>query len=204
MPKKSKIKFSIGAGAVFLFVGMIMGIASKDGGGIEIFAMLLATALHELGHLLAAKLGGVALSCMKLDFLGARIHTSGMMSYFDEWLLCAGGPLVNLISSAVVMIFSSFWGWNEFAYLFVLSSLCLATLNLLPIESFDGGRMLYCALAFLTNERVANVILRAISFLLILLMWLSSVYILLHVGNMLSLYIFSLALFCRMISDGEA
>lgn len=202
MSKKSKIKFSVGAGAVFLFVGMITGIASNDGVWMEIFAMLLATVLHECGHLLAAKVGGVALACMKLDFLGARIHTSGMISYSDEWFLCAGGPLVNLISSAAVMIFSSFFGWRELAYLFVISSLCLATLNLLPIESFDGGRMLYCLLAILANERVASFILRATSFLLILLMWLSSVYILLHVGNMLSLFVFSLALFCRMISDG--
>ena len=55
--------------------------------------LLLATALHEAGHLFGARLAGIPLAQFRLDLLGARITpATSLYSYSAEALLCISGP----------------------------------------------------------------------------------------------------------------
>ena len=82
---------------------------------------LLAAALHEVGHLLAAKAMHIPISAMRLDLLGARIDVKGcILSYGEEWLLCVSGPLSSLVFS---ILGSFFWSHGKLAVVFSCASL---------------------------------------------------------------------------------
>lgn len=201
MEKSRKPSLKISMGACLLLVCLVIGIIKGDGSLMEFLIMFLTSAIHESGHIIAARLCKIELGSIRLDILGARINTTAIISYEQEWILCAGGPLFNLLSAAMTLVFASVFGWDNISYLFVLSSLCLASLNLLPMDSFDGGRMLYCMTAAYLGECFATQLVRILTFSFILIMWLLSVYLLLRVSNMLSLFVFSACLFCRMIRE---
>ena len=165
-------------------------------------AALLAAFLHELSHILAAKLLGVSLTHLRLDIFGAAIGIEGeISSYKKEALVALAGPLCNLISVLLLLPFSSVEGTP--IYLFISASLFLGLLNLLPIKDLDGGRVLFCILAFLLSLKLASRVLSTLSFLVILSLWTLSVYLLLRLGASLSLFIFSASLFCKIFIGKE-
>lgn len=169
---------------------------------------LCAAALHECGHLLAARLLGIKLRSLELGPLGATIRTRGsLISYGREWLLCAAGPAANLISGAVAYFFFRAdikADSDSIAFGFCSVSLMLALLNLLPVEGFDGGRMLSCAAGSIAGPRVASVTLTICSVLSVCLLWMLSVYLLLRWGSSLSLFIFSVSVFYRIFIESDA
>ncbi len=173
-----------------LFLGMIF----VDRTGVW-FVTLLAAFLHEMGHLAAAKLLHIPLGSLQLDLLGARMEVKGrMLSYGEEFLLCAAGPLVSLFAAAAAGLL---WQYSQAAEWFSCASLLLGLLNLLPIRSFDGGRMLDSFLMLFLSQRAVQTLTRAISFLFLFLLWAVAVYFLLRVGDGLSLFCFSMSLFTR-------
>ena len=179
--------------------GMLVVMMLSDRSGLCALT-LLAALLHECGHLLAAKALGIPLGQLRIDFLGARMEVVGrMLSYGEEWMLCAAGPLTSLLLAAAAAPL-----WQPFAHaqMFSCASLVLGTLNLLPIRTFDGGRMLESALSACCGARTVRRILRLSSFFFLFLLWASAVYFLLRVGDGLSLLAFSMSLFFRFF-DGE-
>ena len=81
--------------------------------------------------------------------------------------------------------------------IFSCASLLLGILNLLPIRTFDGGRMLEAFLLYRTSLRVTNAVLDFTSFLFLFLVWAFAVYVLLRVGDGLSLLGFSMGFLMR-------
>ncbi len=169
---------------------------------------LCAAALHECGHLLAARLLGIKLRSLEIGPLGATIRTRGsLISYGREWLLCAAGPAANLISGAAAYLFSRMDIGpvsSSTAFNFCSVSLMLALLNLLPVEGFDGGRMLYCASGSFAGPRIASALLTCCSIISVCLLWMLSVYLLLRWGSSLSLFIFSVSAFYRIFIESDA
>lgn len=154
---------------------------------------LLAVLLHECGHLLAARALKIPWRGFSMDFTGARMELSGrMISFFEEWLLSAAGPLFGLIFAASGALF---WKHTRFAVWFSCASLLLSLLNLLPIRGFDGGRMLECTLLSLAGERTCGRVMRLSSFFFLFLLWASAIYFLLRAGDGISLFFFSMTLF---------
>jgi membrane-associated protease RseP (regulator of RpoE activity) len=76
-------------------------------------------------------------------------------------------------------------------------------MNLLPIRTFDGGRMLGALLGKVWGEEVSEAVLRGCSFICLFLIWAASVYFLLRVGDGLSLFCFSMSLFSRFFAVFE-
>ena len=196
----------IGGSVVWLAVAFLLSLFTEYGReqGGAVVLMLLASGIHEMGHWFMARLCGIPLTELRLDLLGARLQTGGGMSYKQEWWLCLGGPLFNFISILSVV---PLWMMARLAGLgtlvdepissFVALSCGLGGLNLLPIETFDGGRMLYCTLALLSDEDRAGRICRRVSLCMLCLLWMMSVYVLLRVGRSLSVLVFSCMLLYR-------
>ena len=160
---------------------------------------LLSAFLHECGHLAAARGMGLTPREVRLDLLGARMEISGrVLSYGEEFLLAAAGPLTSLLLSLAAV---PLWRYGA-ARSFSAVSLLLGLLNLLPIRTFDGGRMLEVTLAAGIGTVWASRALRLCSFCSLLLLWLVAVYLLLRAADGLSLLCFSLSLFFRFF-DGE-
>lgn len=177
---------------------LLLVLCDREGIGT---AALLAAVVHECGHFLAARCLRLPLREMQLDFLGARLCTEGrMLSYGEEWLLAAAGPMVSLWASAVGACFLS---RSYFAFCFSASSLLLGLLNLLPVRTLDGGRMLEIVTERFFGLRVSRAVLSVTSFAFLFLLWAFSVYFLLKVGDGLSLLCFSLGLFTRFLEGHE-
>ena len=154
---------------------------------------LLAVLIHEGGHLFAARRMHRHPSGVSADTVGIRLWFDGTpLSYPEEILLCAAGPLANLLSIPFALPFCA---ENPF---FLSVSLALALLNLLPIEGFDGGRILSATLSLFLTPTRADRICEACSFLFLFTLWCASVYLLMRTGNELSLFFFTAALFFRI------
>ena len=171
----------------------------SDKSGIAAMS-LLAAALHEGGHLLAAKWMHIPIRAMRFDLLGARIDVKGrILSYGEEWLLCMSGPLASLVFSLAGALF---WSHGKLAVVFSCASLLLGLLNLLPIQTFDGGRMLECALLSFTTPQKAGKILRGCTFLFLWLLWAFSAYLIIKIADGISLFFFTITLLVRFFEVG--
>lgn len=188
----------IGVSPIALLSLLVLVLSDREGIGC---AALLAALLHECGHLLAAAALRLPHRRFRLRVQGARLCVGGrMLSYGEEWLLAAAGPAVSLIASAVGGFFLSS---SRFLLCFSVSSLLLGILNLLPVRTLDGGRMLEIPLERLFGLRLSRTVLTVTSFLCLFLLWALAVYFLLRVGDGLSLLCFSLGLFTRFLNGQE-
>lgn len=184
-----RCKISVGILAVLMII--TLSIASPH----YFLPLLFSITLHELGHVLVARLAKIKLRELKLGIFGAALSPqSYLYSYKKEILLCLGGPLANFLSALAV---SAFFDTEPFEY-FKMCSLALGLLNLLPISGFDGGRIFTSLLSMLLSPRTVQAISKLVSFVLIFALWSFSVYLLLKISASLSLFMFSLSLFSKI------
>ena len=205
-----KIKFGVGA--------LMMLAATLVSDSVAIIGVyLFAALLHELGHILAAKAMKVDIKEIRFGFSGVRIVTDGRLtSYKSEIILALAGPAVNLLIVSLVLLgfftsginleeailrAESFMSAPAFeirnvAAFFALSSLMQAALNLLPVKTFDGGRVIYCAIAHFVGERVAERIIELSTMLSCMILWTVALYLMLRVGGGLGIYVFAACIFC--------
>lgn len=186
---------------------------------------LFAAFLHELGHLLAAKMLKIKVKEIKFGFSGVRIVTDERLtSYKSEIILAMSGPLVNIaIFCSVWAVFSlcgeggegmltsldAFLLYSKLDKLgllafFALSSLIQAILNLLPVKTFDGGRILSCATAQLFGDRASERVLSVTSAFSALLLWILALYLMLRAGGGLGIYVFAACIFVGIIGQKSA
>jgi len=163
---------------------------------IPVFTAIL---LHELAHIIAAVAMKIKIKQIELNILGARIHTkNNLFSYKKEIILSAAGPLMNLLIFFIIHITFEFWE-NDIIKDFAFYNLTLGILNLLPMEGFDGGRIFKGLLAQVFSFQVVNSFSRFLSFFVLFILWIISVYFLIRAGASLALFAFCSALFSKMI-----
>ena len=186
---KTRIKF----GFFSLLIAVTMIISANE----YTYISFLAAAIHEAGHLFAAKILKIKLTELKFDFLGARLIVSrNIISYSQEIILCAFGPLFNFLSAIMVYTASQRLKTDHsLISFFIIASIALGILNLLPIKSFDGGRITEAALCFVLSPSSSKKVLEMLSFTTVFLLWCISVYFLLIYSSSLSLFVFSISLF---------
>ena len=191
MKRRLSFKIRVSFFALLMLVALIL-----SGSGISL-AALVAAVLHELGHILAAKMLNTHLGELKLGIFGASLSIdSAVTSYKNEIAVAIAGPLTNLLCA--LLIYCTVGIEDRFFEAFFVCSLFLALLNLLPISDLDGGRILLCALSLFLPCYTANKLLRICSFVFVFSLWCLSVYLLLRLGASLSLFVFSASLFCKI------
>ena len=112
-----------------------------------------------------------------------RNHKRGMA------ITAAAGPLASFALAALGRVRGGAFGGEVFVF-----SLFLGLLNLLPLASFDGSRILRASLSLLFGESAARAISSALAYAFLFLAWIVSVYILFYSGAN-----FALLLFCAYI-----
>jgi Zn-dependent protease len=159
-------------------------------------ACLSAAAIHELGHIAAAKLLSINLSELRIDVLGARLGTCGRLCSYPALItLCLAGPAINFLCFVIALPFCNRVEWlHEFG----LSSLSLGLMNLIPVEGFDGGRILHALLSLALPVSAVEKIGSILGFFSLLCIWLLSVWLLLRTGTSLTLFVFSCCLFAML------
>ena len=159
--------------------------------GMFFAALLLAAAIHECGHLLAARLLGIRLRLLELDIGGAKLYPArALPSYRAEAILAAAGPVFSLLPALFCLS-------SPFGKAFAGATLSLAVFNLLPIGGFDGGRILFALLAPLTDADRARRALAVTTYLSLLLLFALSACLLLRYGENMALAVLSASLFAR-------
>lgn len=201
---------------------LIMLVAMVVSDKVYVFAVYAFAALtHEIGHLAAAKLMKIKVNEIKFDFSGVRICVDeNLTPYRSEIILSAMGPFVNIVLASIVFFYSARTvAYNELISeteqfistgypdmmgicgFFILSSCIQAAINLLPIKTFDGGRILYCILASFFDEKMAEKILSVTSAFFAFILWTISLYLMLKISSGLGVYVFSVCIFILTLKD---
>lgn len=107
-----------------------------DGDGL--FAALLpAVLVHELGHFLFLRLGGLRLRSLRLGLFGLEMDYFGCLSGLRGFLAILAGPAFGLAWALLATpLAGDYWRLSSGL------SLCLSFVNLLPVLPLDGGRLL--------------------------------------------------------------
>lgn len=124
-------------------------LAAKLGLSSDIFCVSLALSLHEIAHMLAAKLAGVRITQITLMPFGgsARMENPYLLPSYRIIPVAAAGPAGNLLA-ALLFAFLAHWNWISAvrARSYIQPNLILFLFNLLPVLPLDGGRILYALL----------------------------------------------------------
>lgn len=112
------------------------------------FLTLISAIIHEIGHLLVLRILGIrAFRYPRGVINGLRIKKTTHLSYRDEALVSLGGPLINLALGIFLMLpFNS-----EYLTTFGALNVMTAISNLLPIEGYDGHKILSAILLSRSN-----------------------------------------------------
>ena len=158
-------------------------------------ATLLCAALHECGHLLAARLLGIRLRLLELDVPGARlVPRAALPSYRAEGLLAAAGPLTSLLLALLALPHAA----STLGGAILAAALSQALFNLLPIRGFDGGRVLHALLCPRLGQIAAGRALALSSYAAILLLFSLASCLLLRLGASFMLALLCASLFAKV------
>ena len=111
-----------------------------------LFAVLLASAVHEAGHLAAIYAFGGHADSVTVGLRGAEIHTV-FPGKRKELFCAAAGPAASLL------LISLYRFYPKLAVCAAVQGL----FNLIPVYPMDGGRMLRCFLQWLCPRRADRI-----------------------------------------------
>lgn len=138
-----------------LFPALLAGLLLVQPDGLAL-TCLAASAVHELGHLLAMAVTGCPPSVCTVGAFGVRLELSGHQpGYWQNIGISLAGPVVNLLAAGVLFLLS--------CHREATVHLVLACLNLLPAAALDGGQVLRCLLCLMGQEVRADRLLRWLS-----------------------------------------
>ena len=160
---------------------------------------LVSALIHELAHILASALlcGGFRLNGA---FFGFRLGTKKSMSYKAEILIAAAGPGVNLL---MFMLLLPFYSVSDYILTFGVLNLLTAISNLLPVESYDGYRIIECTAGLLGAPQVFVRILQAVSFCLISIFCLVALYFMKNLDGGYWIFFIFLAILIKTVKNDK-
>ena len=112
-----------------------------DGTGLVRLSLLCAL-LHESGHVAVYLVLFHRLPRLKVSPTGICLSLRGVLLPSQKaLLLAAAGPLMNLLCCASAIFWMELVGYSYRGYWFAAVNLLLGTVNLLPLPSLDGQRI---------------------------------------------------------------
>ena len=145
-------------------------------------ALLGAAIIHECGHYALLRRFGAGVSHLSVTVFGAemRVDDAARLSYGREMLAVAAGPAINLL---LALALGAVGRWWDGAYLFAGTNLVLGIFNLLPARPLDGGRLLWIAVAWISEPFTADRITAWVSLILSLLLLTGGIWVLWRWGS---------------------
>lgn len=145
----------------FGFFAVLAVVLCLDGGAHALPAVL-ACAVHEGGHMLAARLCGMRIEAVRFGALGIQmVGDARPLSHLRRAAVSLAGPLANLLFFALLLPTPRACSAVQ---------LLLFLVHILPAVPLDGGMALYSLLCCAAEERRAGRICTAVSVLLAFLL----------------------------------
>lgn len=149
-----------------------------------------AALLHEMGHLAMMRLCGVSVRSLSFGLFDALIRADPPPSFASDVWITLGGVMANFLLAAFSFAFSR---------QFCLANIALGVFNLLPVMSLDGGHLLYICLQRRLLPHTCEILIRAVSFVILLPFLTAGIWLLLRSGYNYSLLAASLYLLAVLI-----
>lgn len=175
----------------FLFIALISTFVLIESSKMMVYG-LSAALIHELGHILVMIFVGSKPSEIAFGVFDVNIkdYDRNKRNYVQDIFILIGGPLANLFGVGILYLLHYVIG-NQNTVLSISENLFLCVFNLLPIESLDGGQILYIFLSSKFDEHKSVVILKFVSFVILFPLAIIGFYILLKSKNNFSLLLIS-------------
>ncbi len=175
----------------FLFIALISTFVLIESSKMMVYG-LSAALIHELGHILVMIFVGSKPSEIAFGVFDVNIkdYDRNKRNYVQDIFILIGGPLANLFGVGILYLLHYVMG-NQNTVLSISENLFLCVFNLLPIESLDGGQILYIFLSSKFDEHKSVVILKFVSFVILFPLAIIGFYILLKSKNNFSLLLIS-------------
>lgn len=160
----------------------------------DLLLFFSAALWHECGHFLAGWITRNPAACISLCPFGMKIEfADSLQHYKNDLFLALCGPLFNFSASLALLFLLRIFP-DKSLFLLFYSHLFLCFFNLLPLFSFDGGRMLFALLALSFDADRAQNFCRAVSFVFSALLFVGGVLLFLSPAKNASLLFLSLVL----------
>ena len=187
----------------FLFVAVLAFVSVADA-TTNILLTLLASLIHECGHLVAMIIMGNKPQKVVFELGGINIvkQSKTFLSLNKEIIIALSGPLVNFIALVLSCSIFAFFN-NEKILTFTSVNLILMVFNLLPIKSLDGGRALFYYLSKKHSISTCRKVLISLSIFFISLTFIWGIYILIYTRYNFSLIIIAIFLTISLVKDNE-
>ncbi len=175
----------------FLFIALISTFVLIESSKMMVYG-LSAALIHELGHILVMIFVGSKPSEIAFGVFDVNIkdYDRNKRNYVQDIFILIGGPLANLFGVGILYLLHYVMG-SQNTVLSISENLFLCVFNLLPIESLDGGQILYIFLSSKFDEHKSVVILKFVSFVILFPLAIIGFYILLKSKNNFSLLLIS-------------
>lgn len=135
---------------------------------------IITALIHELGHGLAIKAVGCTADAPGGHLTGFRIRQRKYTDYKSEIIILAAGPVANILFFALCFIIPL--PQRDYMHLFGFINLATALSNLMPVEGYDGYRIL-CELLSSRNMTRALSRLEKLSFLITVVLTFAALYL---------------------------
>ena len=159
------ISFAVSFWAVLL---VSFALITSVNGQMYIIICLFCTVFHEFGHLLMiCKYKGKPES-IAINPFEIRINADlSELLLKEEVCIISFGVVFNFLLGILTGIF--YWLFSCELFLHIsISSLCVGVVNLLPLDSFDGGQLLKLLLSRMLSQSAVSRILSVISIIFII------------------------------------
>ena len=154
--------------------------------------MLSCIVIHELGHIIFIKANKLKITEIDILPFGINIATENKLtSYKADISTALSGPLSNIAYSLIILLIIRIFGYSSFLMFSFLTNIVYAGINLFPVRSLDGGRVLSIILKLALPEHAAYMLFSVISAIFLGIMSVIAFFILMVTG-----YNFTLVLLC--------
>ena len=174
-----------------LFPALVTALLLWKPDGLAI-SCLLASLIHEGGHLAAMLAMGVSPKDCVLGAFGMRLELgNSLVGYGRNLVIALAGPLAYGLAAILLFIANS--------PMIAAIHLALAGLNLLPVGALDGGEVLRCGFGLLGLDGFVEPMLRFFSAVVLLPLATAGAWLLLRMENptliIISVYLVALIFF---------
>lgn len=174
---ESAFKMMLGILPVIFWLCLIYSFDEVMGASITILAMLI----HEFGHLACIFVITGEWKIPKGKFNGLRIYGEGYTSYKKQILEYASGAGMNLIAALVMSLFKNIK--IDYAELFITINIATAVSNLLPIDGYDGYKLISAIISYFSLGFLAYATLEIFSFIFTVGLCVISLFLVYTFGN---------------------